>query len=148
MELIRSSISGSGVWSEDFTKNLGPIAEGALSRRIGKPLDELPEGQEFLAKYAEQKYDQPADVWGHYGFAEANLLMDVIEQVGPDRAKITEALRKVKNHPTIIGRVTFNDHGQNINDTSDVMVVQDGKWIVWDRSEFASGKRKLIRLNK
>jgi len=138
--------SNSGVLSEDFTKNLGPIAEGSLSRRIGKPLDELPEGKLFLQKYAEQKYDQPADVWGHYAYAEANLLMDVIEKVGPNRAKIAEALGQIKDHPTVIGRVTFNDHGQNINDTSDVMVVQDGHWIVWDRSEYASGKRKLKRL--
>ena len=47
----------------------------------------------------------------------------------------------------MIGSVTFNDHGQNINDTSDVMVVQDGHWIVWDRSEFATGKRKLKRID-
>jgi len=139
--------SNSGDWSEDFIKNLGPIAEGALSRRIGKPLDELPEGRLFLEKYAAQKYDQPADVWGHYGYAEANLLMDVIEKVGPDRAKIAAELRKAKDHPTVIGSVTFNDHGQNINDTSDVMVVQDGHWIVWDRSEFATGKRKLKRID-
>lgn len=140
--------SGSGVWSEDFIKNLGPIAEGALSRRIGKPVEELPEGKKFLAEYAAQKFNQPADVWGQYAFAEANLLMDVIEKTGPNRQKIAQALRKTKNHPTLIGNVTFNDHGQNINDTADIMVVQDGKWVVWDQSEYATGKRKLKRLSQ
>ncbi len=139
--------SGSGVWSDDYIKNLGPISEGSLSRRIGKPLAEVPGGKEFLEKYAAQKYEQPADVWGHYAYAEANLLMDVIEQVGPDREKITQALRNTKDHPTVIGPVTFNDHGQNINDTTDVVVVQDGKWVPWEGSDYATGKRKLKRLD-
>jgi branched-chain amino acid transport system substrate-binding protein len=140
--------SVSGVWSDDFIKNLGPTAEGSLSRRIGKPLSDLPAGKEFLEKYAAAKYEQPADVWGHYAYAEANLLMDIIEKVGPDRKKIADALRKTKDHPTVVGSVTFNDHGQNINDTSEVVVVQDGKWVTWDKSEYASGKRKLKRTEK
>lgn len=140
--------SVSGVWSDDFIKNLGPIAEGSLSRRIGKPLEELAAGKEFLEKYAAAKYEQPADVWGHYAYAEANMLMDIIEKVGPDRKKIIEALRAAKDHPTVIGPVTFNDHGQNVNDTTDIVVVQDGKWVSWEKSEYASGKRKLKRTDK
>ena len=140
--------SVSGVFSDDYIKTLGPLAEGTLSRRIGKPIEEIPEGQEFLKKYAEQKYDHQPDVWGHYAYAEANLLMDVIEQVGPDRGKITEALRKTKDHQTLLGPVTFNEKGQNINDTADVIIVQDGKWITYDSSDYAKGKRKLKRRDR
>jgi branched-chain amino acid transport system substrate-binding protein len=137
--------SVSGVFSDDYIKTLGPLAEGTLSRRIGKPIEEIPDGQNFLKKYAEQKYDHAPDVWGHYAYAEANLLMDVIEQVGPDRSKISDALRKVKDHDTLLGPVTFDGKGQNINDTADVIIVQDGKWITYDSSEYAKGKRKLKR---
>jgi len=140
--------SVSGVFSEDYIKNLGPLAEGTLSRRIGTPIDEIPEGKAFLAKYAEQKYDHPADVWGHYAFAQANLLIDIIEDVGPDRAKVTKALRAAKDHPTILGKITFNEKGQNINEIADIIVVQDGKWVTFRNSEYAAGKRRLKRLDQ
>ena len=38
---------------------------------------------------------------------------------------------------------TFDDFGQNINPTTTKYVVQDGKFIDWDKSEYATGKRKL-----
>lgn len=138
--------SVSGVFSDEYIKNLGPLAEGSLSRRNGEPIEELPGGQKFMQDYADQKYDQPADVWGHFAYAEMTLLLDVIEKVGPKREDIIKGLRAVKEHPTVLGPVTFNEYGQNVNSTASIVVVQDGKWISWEKSEYASGKRKLKRL--
>lgn len=70
--------------------------------------------------------------------------MQKIEAVGPDRAKITAALADVKDVPSIVGPITFDDHGQNITPLTTKYVVQDGKWVVWEDSEYASGKRKLL----
>jgi branched-chain amino acid transport system substrate-binding protein len=39
--------------------------------------------------------------------------------------------------------VTFDDHGQNTVALISKYVVQDGKWVIWEDSEYASGKRKL-----
>lgn len=138
--------SVSGVFADEYIKNLGAAAEGTLSRRNGAPIEELPGGKEFLSEYDSQKYGHPPDVWGHFAFAEANMLIDIIEKVGPDRDKIKKALRDVKDFPTMLGPVTFNDNGQNIHSTASVVVVQDGKWVSWDQSEYASGKRKLKAL--
>lgn len=140
--------SVSGVFSDEYIKNLGPLAEGSLSRRNGDPIEDLPGGQAFLQQYAAQKYDQPADVWGHFAYAEMSLLLDVIEKVGPKREDIAAGLRAVKDHPTLLGPVTFNEYGQNTNSSAGIVVVQDGKWISWEKSEFASGKRKLKRLGE
>jgi branched-chain amino acid transport system substrate-binding protein len=140
--------SASGVFSDEFIKNLGPMAEGSLSRRNGEPIDELQGGQQFLQQYAAQKYDQPTDVYGQYAFAEMTLLLDVIESVGPSRAAIVAALRAIKDHPTILGPVTFNDHGQNVNSKADVVVVQDARWVTWEKSKYATGERNLKQLNK
>ena len=43
--------------------------------------------------------------------------------------------------------VTFDDHGQNTVPLITKYVVQDGKWVVWEDSEYASGKRKLPQKN-
>ena len=72
-----------------------------------------------------------------------NLIMDAIEKVGPNRKKVTDELGKTKDRDSIIGKVTFDDHGQNIVPLITKYVVQDGKWVVWEDSEYATGKRKL-----
>ena len=75
-----------------------------------------------------------------------NLVLDTIEEVGPDREAITEALGNVKDHDSIVGPVTFDDHGQNMVPLITKYVAQDGKWVVWEDSEYAAGKRKLAGL--
>ncbi len=47
------------------------------------------------------------------------------------------------NYDSIIGPVTFDDHGQNTVPLISKYVVQDGKWVLWEDSEYGSGKRKL-----
>jgi branched-chain amino acid transport system substrate-binding protein len=39
--------------------------------------------------------------------------------------------------------VTFDDHGQNTVSLITKYVAQDGKWVVWEDSEYGAGKRKL-----
>jgi branched-chain amino acid transport system substrate-binding protein len=52
-------------------------------------------------------------------------------------------LGKVTDYQAIVGKITFDDHGQNINPTTTKYIVQDGEFIDWDKSEYATGKRKL-----
>jgi branched-chain amino acid transport system substrate-binding protein len=73
----------------------------------------------------------------------ANLIIDAIEDVGPDRAKVAAKLKRTKNANTIIGPVEFDEHGQNTVPLISKYVSQDGKWVLWEDSEYASGKRTL-----
>ena len=78
-----------------------------------------------------------------------SLLLDVIEKVGPKREAITAGLRALKAYPTLLGPVTFNENGQNVSGVmAGIVVVQDGKWIDWEKSEYATGKRHLKRLGE
>jgi branched-chain amino acid transport system substrate-binding protein len=72
-----------------------------------------------------------------------HLIVDAIEEVGPDRAKVAARLKRAKNPNTIIGPVEFADHGQNTVDLISTYVAQSGKWVVWPDSEYAAGKREL-----
>jgi branched-chain amino acid transport system substrate-binding protein len=63
--------------------------------------------------------------------------------VGPDRKKVMAELNATHEADSIIGKITFDDYGQNTVDLITKYVVQDGKWVVWEDSEYGKGKRKL-----
>ena len=133
----------SGIVSDSFIQGLGPLAEGTLAFREGAPTDKLPGGKFFMEKYNAQKYDNPPEAYGAFAYAAMNMILDSIEKVGPDRKKVIADLADVKDRDSIVGKITFDDHGQNTVPVITKYVVQDGKFVEWDDSEYASGKRKL-----
>jgi len=136
----------SGIVSDAFIEGLGPLAEGVLAFREGAPVEKLPGGQLFMAEYQKAGYGEPPEAYGPFAFAAMSLVLDTIEAVGPEREAIIEALAEVKDHDSIVGPITFDDHGQNAVPLITKYVAQDGEWVVWEDSEYASGQRKLARL--
>ena len=133
----------SGIKSDAFIEGLGnssPKARCPSSR--ARPGRSCPAAA-FTGKYSQQKYNEAPEAYGPFAFAAANLIIDAIEKVGPNRKKVTDELGNVKDRDSIVGKITFDDHGQNIVPLITKYVVQDGKWVVWEDSEYASGKRKL-----
>jgi branched-chain amino acid transport system substrate-binding protein len=133
----------SGIKSDSYIEGLGKLAEGSLSFIEGAPWEKLPGGLYFTGKYSQAKYDQAPEAYGPFAFAAASLILDVIEKVGPNRKKVIEELNKTRDKDSIIGKITFDDHGQNIVPLISKYVVQDGKWVLWEDSDYAAGKRKL-----
>ena len=133
----------SGIVSDSYIQGLGPLAEGTLAFREGAPTEKLPGGKLFMEKYNEQKYENPPEAYGAFAFAAMNMILDAIEKVGPDRKKVIDELANVKDRDSIVGKITFDDHGQNTVPVITKYVVQDGKFVEWADSEYASGKRKL-----
>ena len=133
----------SGIVSDAFIQGLGPLAEGTLAFREGAPIDKLPGGKFFMEKYSAQKYDNPPEAYGAFAYAAMDMILDSIEKVGPDRKKVIAELANVKDRDSIVGTITFDDHGQNTVPVITRYVVQDGKFVEWDDSEYASEKRKL-----
>lgn len=142
---IKAQFEGtSGIKSDAYISGVGPaLAEGSLSFLEGAPTDKLPGGAYFLAKYNAQKYAEPPEAYGAFAFAATNLIIDAVEKDGPNRNKVRNTLNKTANADTIIGKVTFDDHRQNIVPLITKYVVQDGKWVVWEDSQYAKGQRKL-----
>jgi branched-chain amino acid transport system substrate-binding protein len=136
----------SGIVSDAFIDGLGPLAEGALAFREGAPVEKLPGGQFFMEQYQKAGYGEPPEAYGPFAFAAMNLVLDTIEAVGPDRDAIIEAMQGIKDHDSIVGPITFDDHGQNEVPLITKYVAQDGEWVVWEDSEYASGQRKLAGL--
>lgn len=134
----------SGILSDAYIDGASPaVAEGTLAFREGMPLEKLPGGKFFAEKYQAAGYSEPAEAYGPFAFAAMTLVIDTVEAVGPDRRKVRDALGKVANHDSILGPVTFDDHGQNVVAAVSKYVVQDGKWVQWEDSDYAAGKRVL-----
>jgi len=96
-----------------------------------------------MEKYNAQKYDGPPEAYGAFAYAAMDMILNTIEKVGPDRKKVIADLGNVKDRDSIVGKITFDDHGQNTVAVITKYVIQDGKFVEWDDSEYASGKRKL-----
>jgi branched-chain amino acid transport system substrate-binding protein len=143
---IESQFNGtSGIKNEAFNEALGPDAEGVICFLEGAPIDELPGGKAFLEAYDAAGYEEPPEAYGPFAYVAGQLIIDAIEKVGPDRAKVAEELEKnTKDRDTIIGKVTFDEYGQNIVPLITAYVSQDGKWVSWNKSEYASGQRSLV----
>jgi branched-chain amino acid transport system substrate-binding protein len=135
----------SGIVSDAYIEGLGPLAEGSLAFREGAPIEKLPGGKLFLEQYNAQKYNDPPEAYGAFAFAASNLVMDAIEKVGPDRKKVRSELNRTRDYQSVVGTITFDDHRQNAVPLITKFVVQDGRWIVWDDSDYAKGKRKLLQ---
>jgi len=133
----------SGIISDAYIEGAGAMSEGTVAFREGGPIEKLPGGKFFLGEYEKAGYSEAPEAYGAFSFAAMNLIMDAIEKVGPDRLKVTEYLANVKDVDSIIGKITFDDHGQNITPVITKYVVQDKKWVPWEDSEYVTGKRKL-----
>src|SRR5262249_24958003 len=135
----------SGIKSDSYLEGLGPLGEGSLAFIEGAPIEKLPRGKFFKEQYDKAGYKEPAEAYGPFAFVAMQLILDKIEEVGPDRKKVIAALGHVVDYDSIIGPVTFDDHGQNTVPLISKYVGQDGKWVIWEDSEYGSGKRKLAK---
>jgi len=141
---IRAQFQGtSGIKSDTFNETAGTSAEGTLAFVEGAPTEKLPGGKRFLEAYAKAGFKEPSEAYGPFAYVAANIVIDAIEAVGPDRAKVAERLKRTRNANTIIGPVEFDEYGQNTVSLISKYVSQDGKWVLWEDSEYASGKRTL-----
>lgn len=145
---IKAQFEGtSGIMSDAYIQGAGKeLAEGSLAFIEGAPWEKLPGGLFFTGKYTQQKYSEPPEAYGPFAFAAASLIMDAVEKVGPDRKKVLEVLNNTKDADTLIGKVTFDDHRQNVVSLVTKYVVEDGKWVVWEDSGYGQKKRKLTGL--
>lgn len=132
----------SGIMSASFIEALGPTAEGTVSVHNGAPAESLPGGRMFVEEYRKAGFTDPAEPYGPYAFVAADLIMDAIEKVGPTRDKVRDVLNGTKDHPSIVGPITFDDHRHN-SVASTRFVSQDGRWVRWEDSLYASGQRRL-----
>ncbi|MGI6686075.1 MAG: branched-chain amino acid ABC transporter substrate-binding protein [Bacillota bacterium] len=134
----------SGIYSDDFLKIGAKAAEGALAIKPGVDPTKSPEGQKFLDDYAAGGYSEPVGAFTPYAYEAALILLNALKQCGdtPTAAKMVDAIKDSET-TGIMGTTTFNEFGQTNNVAAYMLVVQDGKWVSFDESEYAAGTRTL-----
>jgi len=134
----------SGIYSDDFLKIDAKAAEGTLAIKPGVDPAKSPEGQKFLDDYAAKGFAEPVGAFTPYAYESAMILLNALKQAGeaPTAATMVDAIRN-SSTTGIMGTTTFNEYGQTTNVAAYMLVVQDGKWVPYDDSEYATGTRTL-----
>jgi branched-chain amino acid transport system substrate-binding protein len=133
----------SGIMTAGFIEGTASTAEGTVSFHNGAPIEKYPEGKQFLKEYEKAGFREDPDAYGPFAYAATNLVMDTIDKVGPNRDKVKDALNATKGYKSLVGDINFDDHRQNLV-SANPYVVQNGKWVYWQDSDYNTGKRKLV----
>lgn len=133
----------SGIKDDKFLEVAGPSGEGVLSIKPGKPIEKLEGGAKFEKSYGAAGYREPFGAYGPNAYDSAGIILEAFSKVGPDdKAAIAKYIRGIK-YKGLMGETTFDSTGQTTNVTVSRFVGQDGKWVAWEDSDYARGKRKL-----
>jgi branched-chain amino acid transport system substrate-binding protein len=128
-----------GLDSETFNATAKDSAEGSLI--IGKAY--IDESSPFVKAYKAAGYKEYYEATGPYAYDSVNLIIDAIKRAGPeDKKKLAQAIRE-SEYRGILGITKFDEFGQTLSGGLNVKVSQDKKWVLWDDSEYAKGKRSL-----
>jgi branched-chain amino acid transport system substrate-binding protein len=119
------------------------VAEGCTCFGEGAPFEKLPGGKEFFSNYQKEGFKEEPQFYGIFAYMAAQLIMDAVEKTGPDREKVGDILFQTDRKNSPIGPIRFDKDGQNVVPAVTAYVSQDGKWTVWEDSEYATGKRVL-----
>lgn len=127
-------MSDSGIHSDTFNKIAGPAAEGTICHGIGKPLEDLPGGKNFIKAYADAKYAEPHEAYAAFAYDAANIIIKALEKAGPDKVKLATAIREIKGFTGILGDTTFDSNGQTNLKIITTYISEGGKWVPYYRS--------------
>lgn len=142
-------LSDSGIISDTFNKIAGSASAGMIAFNIGKPLEDLPGGKAFEKAYADAKFAEPHEAYGHFAYDSANVVMAAIEKAGEKgditRSTVATAIRATKNAPCIIGSTTFNKRGENTLELITTYISEDGKWVPYYKATTKVVDKKIVK---
>ena len=133
----------SGIMETKYIETAGSdSAEGVIATKPGDDIGKMPGGKNFDEAYQKAGFKEPYGAYGPYAYDAANIIIEALKQVGPDKKALITAITKTQ-YSGLLGTTSFNEVGQTKNIMSTISVVQDGKWVDWDSSEYKKGTRKL-----
>jgi branched-chain amino acid transport system substrate-binding protein len=136
-DLLYAGVTGFD--SETFNKTAGEEAEGTMI--VGKA--QIDENSHFVKAYKGAGYKEYYEATGPYAYEAVNMIIEAIKKVGPkDKALLAKTIRGLE-YKGILGTTKFDEFGQTLSGGLTYKVSQGGKWVIWETSDYSTGKRKL-----
>lgn len=120
-------MAGEANYDPEFLRIADTAAEGAFVTFLGKPPELLDTAKVFIDKYRIRWPQDEVKAYDHYAYEITNMLLEAVEKVGPDRAKVVDYLRTVK-YSGVLGETAFDEKGDTLNKTITLFTVKDGKF--------------------
>jgi branched-chain amino acid transport system substrate-binding protein len=134
-------VSNSGITEQAFNDSVGAkAAEGVVATIPG--VMPGPAWDQFMAAYKTAGYKEDWGVYGPFCYQATQIILAALGKVGPDPKALIDELHKT-DYAGVVGVTKFDPEGEGIESRVDVVVSQDGKWVIWEDSEYSSGKRTL-----
>ena len=132
----------SGVKNDEFFRIGAAAAEGALALSPGIILDETAPGRKFIELYNSKGFSEPIGAYTPYAYEAALILLNSLSVCSP-RPTSAEMVNSIFRSRTvgIIGATLFNEIGQAVNVEAYLNVAQDGSWVPFRNSLYATGRR-------
>ncbi|WP_119460207.1 branched-chain amino acid ABC transporter substrate-binding protein [Rhodospirillaceae bacterium SYSU D60014] len=121
----------SGIYDEKYLDIAGEAADGTI---VSYPKVKSSEALDaFNEAYEGANFDDPAGPYAKYAFDATNILLQVIEEHGPDdREALASAIREI-DYKGALGRTTFDENGQTkVPVEVDIYVAKGGEWVPWE----------------
>jgi len=142
LDIDNLMISCSGAYIDSFGEAIGKDAtEGCIAFSEAAPPKMFAGGLEFDNAYQKENFKQGYEKYGIYAYTAARAIMDAVEEVGPDREKVADVIANLDIDNSPIGPVQMDENGQNIKVPYYTYVGQDGEWVLWEDSEYATKER-------
>lgn len=117
---------GDGGYTPAFIKLAGDAAEGSYASLPGVPLDKMPGGKEFEARFV-AKY-QPIQLYAPYCYDAVNVMIAAMQKAdSTEPAKYLAELPKI-SLDGITAKIQFDEKGDLLGGAITMYQVQQGEW--------------------
>jgi branched-chain amino acid transport system substrate-binding protein len=121
-------VGGGGVMDADFLSLAGDASEGAMAWEYGSPLDKLPQGKAFSAKF-QKTFGVPILSYAPFGYDAAWAAINAMEKAKSIDPKVYLPELKTISFQGVTGPIAFDDKGALKHASSTVYQVKNGAWV-------------------
>ena len=124
-------LGGDGVFTPEFIKLAGNAAEGAYGSLPGVPLETMPGGSAFRAKY-KARFNQEIQLYAPFAYDAVNVMIGAMKRADSvEPAKYLPELAKM-NLNGVTSRILFDEKGDLKGGAITFYQVKNGKWEVME----------------
>lgn len=134
-------VSGEMTKTPDFLKVAGKEAEGTLASLAGLPLDQMPKGKDYAARY-KARFNEDVATYSPYGYDATRVMIAAMEKAGSaEPAKYLPVLAAIDYTDAVTTpHLAYDSKGDLKIGGITVYKVVDGKWTVLESVGGAAAK--------